>query len=398
MTALIYLDNASTTKMDPEVLEAMLPYLKEEYGNAGTIYSHGRRAKKAIDTAREQVASFIGAKPEQIVFTSGGTEANNMVFFSLLDFLRASEKTHVTTASNEHVSVLNSVRNFCIKHEFDATFLSVNKAGSIDMGNLRAAIRDNTGLVSIMHTNNETGAKNPIEEIGQLCAERGVLFHTDCVQAAGSSALDVNKFPCDFLSLSSHKIHGPKGVGALYVRRSGVCEPLICGGSSQEWGLRGGTENVAGIVGFGAACALADKWLRDNGILTLGYKQCFYNTLDEALTAYGIADIMSVNGAPVIQNGKTLNLTFRGVDAETLLLMLDAKGVCVSAGSACKSHESEPSYVLLAMGLSPEDARSSVRFSFSRMNTEAEVRSAALIVADCVRNLLALANTGKWET
>lgn len=385
---MIYLDNASTTKIDPLVLEAMLPYLKDEYGNAGTLYALGRRANEAIEKARAQVAEFIGAEPEQIIFTSGGTEANNTVFFSLLDFLKASEKTHVITASNEHDSVLKSVRNLCIKDDFHATYLPVNKAGCVEVRNVKSALQKDTGLVSIMYMNNETGSENPITEIGGLCSEHGILFHTDCVQAAGCSKLDVDKFNCDFLSISSHKIHGPKGVGALYVRCRGMCNPLIHGGSSQEFGLRGGTENVAGIVGFGMACALMNKHLHEVDVHTSSLKQIFYNMLANELDKLGASGIFHVNGDAVIKHGKTINLRFDGVDAETLLLVLDARGVCVSAGSACRSHESEPSHVLLAMGIEPEDARNSVRFSFSKMNTEDEVRTAAVIVAECVCNLL----------
>lgn len=387
---MIYLDNASTTKIDPLVLEAMLPYLKEEYGNAGTLYALGRRANEAIEKARAQVAEFIGAEPEQIIFTSGGTEANNTVFLSLLDFLRASEKTHVVTAINEHDSVLKSVRNLCIKHGFHAAYLPVNKAGCVEVGNVKSALQKDTGLVSIMYMNNETGSENPIVEIGELCSERGVLFHTDCVQAAGCSKLDVGKFNCDFLSISSHKIHGPKGVGALYVRHRGMCNPMIRGGSSQEFGLRGGTENVAGIVGFGAACALMNKHLHEVDVHTSALKQIFFNRLSYELDQLGVdvPGTLYVNGDTVIKHGKTINLRFNGVDAETLLLVLDARGVCVSAGSACRSHESEPSHVLLAMGIEPEDARNSVRFSFSKMNTEDEIREAAAIVAECVCSLL----------
>jgi len=380
---MIYLDNASTTRIDPKVLECMIPYMTEEYGNPGTLYKLGRDAKEAVEKARAQVAEFVGAsRPDQIIFTSGGTEANNTVFSSLLDFLRKSEKTHVITASNEHDSVINSVRNLSIKHDFDVSFLPVHKNGHVEAGNLESMIRPDTGLVSVMYMNNETGAENPIEEIGAICAEHGVLFHTDCVQAAGCSKLSVNRFRCDFLSISSHKIHGPKGVGALYVRDRSICEPLIHGGGAQEFGLRGGTENVAGIVGFGAACELMNETLRDVDVHNSALKQVFYNELLERLGKY--RDLVHVNGDLIIKHGKTLNLRFDGIDAETLLLMLDANGVCVSAGSACRSHESEPSRVLLAMGLEPEEARSSLRFSFSKMNTESEVVKAAGIVAMCV--------------
>lgn len=384
---MIYLDNASTTKIDTAVLDAMLPYLKEEYGNAGTLYALGRRANQAVEKARAQVAKFIGAKPEQIIFTSGGTEANNMVFSSLLSFLEQSEKTHVITTSSDHVSVLDSARNLCIKRGFDLTELQVNHHGCVELGSLKSELRENTGLVSIMYMNNETGSENPVEEIGAMCHERGILFHSDCVQAAGCCKLDVEKMNCDFLSLSSHKIHGPKGVGALYVRDMSLITPMIRGGSAQEFGMRGGTENVAGIVGFGAACELMNERLHEIDVHNSMLKQIFYNVLEENLKAQGLQNVLHVNGDLIIKHGKTINIRFDDVDGETLLLMLDAKGIYVSAGSACHSHESKPSHVLLAMGIDPEDARNSIRVSFSKMNTEAEVKYAAGVIANCVAAL-----------
>ena len=384
---MIYLDNASTTRIDPSVLDAMMPFLTDEYGNPGTIYGLGRRAKEAVEKARAQVAKFIGAKPEQIIFTSGGTEANNMVFSSLLSFLEQSEKTHVITTSSDHVSVLNSARNLCIKRGFDLTELQVNHRGCVELGSLKSELRENTGLVSIMYMNNETGSENPVEEIGAMCRERGILFHSDCVQAAGCCKLDVERMNCDFLSLSSHKIHGPKGVGALYVRDISLITPMIRGGSAQEFGMRGGTENVAGIVGFGAACELMNERLHEIDVHNSMLKQIFYNVLEENLKAQGLQNVLHVNGDLIIKHGKTINIRFDDVDGETLLLMLDAKGIYVSAGSACHSHESKPSHVLLAMGIDPEDARNSIRVSFSKMNTEAEVKYAAGVIANCVAAL-----------
>ena len=384
---MIYLDNASTTKIDPSVLDAMMPFLTDEYGNPGTIYGLGRRAKEAVEKARAQVAKFIGAKPEQIIFTSSGTEANNMVFSSLLSFLEQSEKTHVITTSSDHVSVLDSARNLCIKRGFDLTELQVNHHGCVELGNLKSELRENTGLVSIMYMNNETGSENPVDEIGAMCHERGILFHSDCVQAAGCCKLDVEKMNCDFLSLSSHKIHGPKGVGALYVRDMSLITPMIRGGSAQEFGMRGGTENVAGIVGFGAACELMNERLHEIDVHNSMLKQVFYNVLEENLKAQGLQNVLHVNGDLIIKHGKTINIRFDDVDGETLLLMLDAKGIYVSAGSACHSHESKPSHVLLAMGIDTEDARNSIRVSFSKMNTEAEVKYAAGVVANCVAAL-----------
>lgn len=384
---MIYLDNASTTKIDPSVLDAMMPFITDEYGNPGTVYGLGRRAKEAVEKARAQVAKFIGAKPEQIIFTSGGTEANNMVFSSLLSFLEQSEKTHVITTSSDHVSVLDSARNLCIKRGFYLTELQVNHHGCVELGSLKSELRENTGLVSIMYMNNETGSENPVDEIGAMCHERGILFHSDCVQAAGCCKLDVEKMNCDFLSLSSHKIHGPKGVGALYVRDMSLITPMIRGGSAQEFGMRGGTENVAGIVGFGAACELMNERLHEIDVHNSMLKQVFYNVLEENLKSQGLKNVLHVNGDLIIKHGKTINIRFDDVDGETLLLMLDAKRIYVSAGSACHSHESKPSHVLLAMGIDPEDARNSIRVSFSKMNTEAEVKYAAGVIANCVATL-----------
>lgn len=379
---MIYLDNASTTKIDPCVLDVMMPFLVDEYGNPGTVYGLGRRAKEAVERARQQVARFVGADAENIIFTSGGTEANNMVFASLLDFLGKSGKTHIITTKSEHISVLGCARNLYIKHGFDLTELPVSSGGSVELRALQSVMREDTGLVSVMYMNNETGAENPVAGIGAVCRERGVLFHTDCVQAAGCCELDVEKIKCDFLSLSSHKIHGPKGVGALYVRDVSKISPLIYGGPAQEFGFRGGTENVAGIVGFGAACELMHEHLIEIDAHNAALKQGFYDSLVADLRERGLSGICHVNGDMVPGHGKTINLRFDDVDGETLLLMLDAKGVCVSSGSACHSHESKPSHVLLAMGIDPEDARNSIRISFSKMNTEREADYAAHVIAD----------------
>lgn len=399
---MIYLDNAATTKIDPRVLEAMMPYLTDEYGNAGTLYGLGRKSAEAIAKARQQVADLICAKPEQIIFTSGGSEANNMVFAGVKDYLMSIGKTHIVTTEIEHDSVLNAVKNLCktqyvvgdscIKPVFDVEYVSPFRNWYIPYQQVIDCIDEVTdtgtvtGLVSVMHTNNETGLKNLwIEDIGKACRERGVLFHTDCVQAAGCSELNVDDICCDFMSLSSHKIHGAKGVGALYVRDKSVMSPIIFGGSSQEFGLRGGTENVAGIVGFGAACEI----LRLNQKKDIKYiaelMQLLYDSIQKHLTKCGLEKILHINGGDDVGNhGKTINMRFDNVDGETLLLMLDARGVCVSAGSACRSHESKPSHVLLAMGIDQEDARNSIRFSLSRMNTKEEVQEAAKIIADCV--------------
>ena len=386
---MIYLDNASTTPVDPEVLDAMLPYLQEQYGNPGTIYGLGRDAKKAIEKARQQVADFIGAEPRQIIFTSGGTEANNMVFFSLVNYLKSIGKRHLIVSSVEHDSVLKAAHAVCIKSTFYESYLPVNAFGCVNPKELSSLISEDTGLVSIMYMNNETGAENDIVELADVCRKKNVLFHTDCVQAAGCCVVDVNKIGCDFLSLSSHKLHGAKGCGALFVKNPEMLTPTLYGGATQEQGLRGGTENVAAIVGFGKACELMRAQLHDIDIHTSTLKQIFYTALQDRMDALEIGEALHVNGGLgiVIKHGKTLNLRFDGVDAETLLLALDSRGVCASAGSACRSQVSEPSHVLTAMGIESDDARHSVRFSFSKINTEEDVIVAATIVADCVKAL-----------
>lgn len=386
---MIYLDNAATTRIDHEVLDTMMPYLTTMYGNAGTIYKMGRDANIAVEKARRQVADFIGgAMPEQIIFTSGGTEANNLVFQGISNYLISNGKNHIVSSAIEHDSVLNAIRKVCSQKLFDFTLVRPDGTGHIDPQSIKSVLRDGiTGLVSVMYVNNETGSENDIIEIARTCRDNGVLFHTDCVQAAGCSPIDVHKIGCDFLTISSHKIHGPKGVGALYARDPSVLQPLIAGGAFQEFGLRGGTENVAGIVGFGKACEIAREHLRDSDVRCSVLKQLFFSHLKNNLDFYGCGDIIHINGDPVIKHGKTINMRFDGVDGETLLLMLDSKDVYVSAGSACTSHESKPSHVLTAMGVTDEDARNSIRVSFSRLNTEEEVCDAAQIIASCVNTI-----------
>lgn len=383
---MIYLDNAATTQIDRQVLDAVMPYLTSQYGNAGALYGFGRSANEAVQKARSQVSEFINAKPEQIIFTSGGSEANSMVFHGLKDYLKSVGKTHILVSSVEHDSVLR-VAESLIKEGFYIEYLPVCADGTVSPRVVDAAITSKTGLVSVMFVNNETGAMNSIDEIGAICTKKGILFHTDCVQAAGCHSIDVEEICCDFLSLSSHKIHGCKGVGALFAKDVSRLYPIIYGGSEQEFGLRGGTENVAGIVGFGEACKISGEHFYADTIKLLSLKLQFYTTLvDELKKSNYIGDI-HVNGAPVSSQGKTLNLRFDDVDGETLLLMLDSKGVCISAGSACCNHEVYPSHVLTAMGLSEDEARSSVRVSFSRINTVEEVTEAAKIIAACLQIL-----------
>lgn len=383
---MIYLDSAATTNVASEVLEAMMPYLTDEYGNAGSIYKFGRNAKVAIQKAREQVSCLFNCSPDNVVFTSGGSESNNMVFQGLRYKLMEAGKKHLVVSAIEHDSVLKAAE-MLTKDGFYITYVMPNKDGCINPRIVSDAITEETGLVSVMYVNNETGAVNDIKEIGNICRQKNVLFHTDCVQAAGQYTIDVDKCCIDFASVSAHKIHGVKGIGALYINKHDVC-PLICGGTNQEFGLRGGTENVAGIVAFGQAAELTIKNLREDLIRISVLKQQFYRAFCKAfIEAGGNTETIHINGQPVVEPGKILNIQIDGIDAETLLLMLDAREIYISAGSACRSHEANPSHVLKAMGLTDDESRSSIRISFSRYNTEDEVFEAAEKIALCARAL-----------
>lgn len=381
---MIYLDSASTTEMSTEVVGAMFPYLTSRYANPNSAHKLGREARRAIDNAREQVASLLKCEPENIVFTSGGSEANSMVFHGLKNKLKEAGKTQILVSQTEHISVLNAVAQL-EKEGFDVIYLPVSENGTVFERTVREAITDKTGLVSVMAINNETGVENDIFGIGRLCRGKGILYHTDCVQAT-TLILDSNyKLPCDFISISGHKIHGPKGVGALYIANRDGFEPLVCGSKSQEFGIRGGTENVSGVVGFGEACW---QLLTANVYFASRLRNEFLHALRRNLEILGTKNIATVNGLFLPPFSSILNVRFDGVDNETLLLLLEANGVIASAGSACHDNESEPSHVLKAMGLSDEEARSSVRFSFSSYNTEEEVAEAAKIVAKSVEKML----------
>lgn len=386
-----YLDNAATTRPFQMVVEKMLPFLTESYGNAGSTHQLGREAAKAVCQAREYVAAFLGAQPEQIIFTSGGSEANTLAICGAEHCLDGSfyGNKSILTSQLEHESVLNAATHTANRAKC-ATVLFANpkRDGTVPAENVGAKMDGTVALVSLMYVNNETGSINPVDDIATLCMKRGIPFHTDCVQAAGCLPLNVKTIGCNFLSISSHKIHGPKGVGALFVSDKSMLEPLIHGSRSQEFGLRGGTENVAGIVGFGEACRIyMDNW-KAFATKTEAVKQVFYTTLRKEL-----GDSFTVNGQNVLSPGKILSLTFQNVDAQTLLLMLDAKGVCVSTGSACNAHSMEPSRVLKSIGMSDEQAHSTIRVSFSALNKEEEIICAAKIMAECV-NILRATNTG----
>ena len=387
---MIYLDNAATTQIDPRVVEAMLPFLTEQFGNPGSLYRLGRDAKAAIEKARERVAKFMGAEPEQIIFTSGATEANNMVFEITRPHLVSVGKTHILTSQIEHKSVLRSVRRLLEECGFEATFAGLSRTFSRYPDSLSQSMCDKTGLVSVMYANNEIGHTFDVRHIGMVCQRRDILFHTDCVQAAEYLPLNMEKIGCDFATISAHKIHGPKGIGALFVKDPEMwwSHPMILGGESQEFGMRGGTENVAAIVGFGRACEIIMSERSFAGQDRLEHmKSSFLYELGDKLDNAGVQ--WYLNGCSHIAT-KTLNIRVDGVDAESLILLADSAGVCISAGSACNSKEHTPSHVLTSIGLNAEQAKSSFRVSFSRTNTQEEACEAGKIIGECILTLRGL--------
>ena len=364
---MIYLDNASTTRMAEEVLEEMMPYLKDEYGNPGTTYGLGRNAKEAVEKARERVADFMGADPENIIFTSGGTESNNTIVKS---FTKTQNKMLISR------------------------MLGVNEAGIIDMDEFYKDIETGSfGFVSVMYMNNETGMIQPVRDIYNLCKDKGIWVHSDCVQAAGCLKLDVGEF-CDSASISAHKIHGPKGVGALYVKDLDrfPFSPMIYGGHSQEFGYRGGTENVPGIVGLGKACDI----INSNEEITFSQiksrKRLMWAVMQKEFADVGLLDKLHLNCDNLDQFGKTLSVRIDGVDAETMVILSSIDGVCISAGSACRSSEQEPSYVLTSMGLTDDQARNTIRVSVSKYTSVGEIRDGASIIAKNALRLISMSN------
>ena len=361
----VYADNAATTRIAPQVLDAMLPYLKEEYGNPSTLYKLGREAKIAIEKAREQVAQVIGAKAkEEIFFTGSGTEADNMALKGVLYGPAGKGKKHLITTKIEHHAILHTALAL-EKEGVQVTFLDVDKTGRVDLEELKQAITPDTALVSIMAANNEVGTIQPIEEIGKICREKGVLFHTDAVQAFGHMPLDVNKMNIDLLSLSAHKINGPKGSGALYIRRGLGLRPVIEGGG-QERNRRSGTENVAGIVGLGQAAQLAME--------TMEEESARLKALAKKLTD-GVLQIPEtiLTGDPENRLPGACSFAISAIEGESLVLYLDMEGICTSTGSACSTGSLDPSHVLMAIGLSHEVSHGSLRVTLGRFNTEEEV-------------------------
>jgi len=377
----IYFDHNATTPVHPDVKTAMLPYYEELFGNASSVHSYGREAREAIDNAREQVALLIGAKsPTEIVFTSGGTESDNHAIKGVAYYnLYRDKGNHIITSPIEHHAVTNTCE-YLAKRGFEVTYLKVNKYGEIDLNHLSDSVKDTTMLISVMHANNEMGTIQPMAEIGKIAKERGILFHTDAVQAVGKIPVDVNELGVDLLSLSAHKIYGPKGIGALYVRRGIKIDSLLHGGH-HERNRRAGTENVPQIVGLGKACELAKMRLGTEGERLWQLTEKLRIGLHEKL------DFVHQNGHPEKRLPGTLNLSFEFIEGEGLILNLDMLGICVSTGSACTSGSLEPSHVLTAMGAPPELAHGSVRFSLGAENTEEEVNYALEAIPTIVNRL-----------
>jgi len=375
----IYLDNNASTPVLPEVMDAMRPHFGEHFGNASSIHHHGQETRAAVERARESVAALLGCRSSEIVFTSGGTEADNLALAGV-----AKAGDHVITSSIEHHAVL-----FACKHLEDrgceVTYLAVDGRGLVDPGDVRRALRPDTKLISIMMANNETGVLQAVEEIGKIAAEADVLFHADAVQAAGKVPVDVKLIGCDLLSISGHKIHGPQGVGALYVRKGTRLEPLFYGGR-HERSRRAGTENVPGIVGLGKAAELAMEGFKhgdDKNAAELRdrLQRGILSQIDDA----------SVNGEGATRVPNTTNIHFENIDGESMVIALDLKGLAVATGAACASGAIEPSHVLLAMGLRPDQARGSIRFSLGKQNTAEEVDFALALVPETVARLRELA-------
>ena len=377
----IYLDHAATTPTRPEVMKAMLPNFTDAFGNPSSIYSYGQEAKGAVEEARINVAELIGARSEEIVFTSGGTEADN---FALKGVAYANEHkgNHIITTSIEHHAVME-VCKFLERRGFKITYLPVDEYGLVDPDDVEKAITDKTILISVMHANNEVGAIEPVEKIGEIAREAEVYFHTDAVQTVGHIPVNVDKLKVDLLSISAHKLYGPKGVGALYVRKGTKLVSLMHGGE-QEKRRRAGTENVPAIVGLGKAVELAGQEMDKEIERLAGLRDKLIKGLMERI------DHIRLNGHPKKRLPNNVNVSVDFVEGESMLLNLDLEGVCASTGSACSSASLEPSHVLLALGLSPEQAHGSLRFTLGRENTEADVERVLEVLPAIVAKLRAM--------
>ena len=364
MSDIKYFDHAATTKMSKEVLEAMMPYLTDYYGNASSVYSIGRKSREAVEAAREKVAAAIGAKAKEIYFTAGGSESDNTIIKGVAK-AKNNKGNHIITSKIEHPAVLETCKQL-EKEGFEVTYLDVDSRGVVDLEQLKASIKPETILISVMFANNEIGTIQPIKEIGAIAKENHVLFHTDAVQAVGNTPIDVKEMNIDFLSMSAHKFYGPKGVGAMYIRTGVVIDKLIAGGH-QERSKRAGTENVPGIVGMGKAIETACSSIEKNAAYLSGLRNYFMDEVGKR-----IPHIRKNSNTDCCLPG-TANISFKYIEGESLLFMLDAKGICASSGSACTSGSLDPSHVLLAIGVPVEVAHGSLRISIGLENTKEDI-------------------------
>jgi cysteine desulfurase len=371
----VYLDKNATTPVLPEVFEAMRPFYLEEFGNASSIHHYGQHARAAVEKARAAVAALLNARPAEIVFTSGGTEADNLGIFGLVQ-----RGDHVITSTIEHSAVTNTCKRL-EQMGCEVTYVPVNARGEIYPGNVSAALRPNTRLISIMMANNETGVIQQVEEIGKIAEEADVFFHTDAVQAAGKAPIDVKQIACDALSISGHKIHAPQGTGALYIKKGTLIQPQIYGGSHERQ-RRAGTENLPGIVGIGKAAEISKQWLESGGPAEMAAMRD--RLQDAVLSAMEDAGVNGL-GAPRVPN--TTNLWFDHIEGEALVIALDLKGLAVSSGAACSSGAIEPSHVLLAMGLPHQRARASIRISLGKQTTQDDIDFAIKVIPETVARL-----------
>lgn len=374
----IYMDHSATTPLAPEVLDAMMPYFSERFGNASSLHEFGREAREAVEAAREKAAHLIGAKPDEIYFTSGGTESDNLALKGVA-LHKAAKGRHIITTSIEHPAILEVCRHL-EHHGCEVTYLPVGSDGIIRPEDVEAAVRDDTIMISVMHANNEIGTVQPVEEIGSIAAEHDVYFHTDAVQSAGKIPVDVDRMGIDLLSISAHKLYGPKGTGILYVRGSTKIESIIQGGG-HERGLRSGTENVPGIVGLGRAAELAISIMDSEAARLTGLRDWFARFVDERI------EDSWLNGHPTKRLPSNLNFGFDRVEGESLMLYLDAKGIAVSTGSACSSKKLEASHVLRAIGLPQERCHGSLRITMGRDNAGEDAKYAAECLVEAVERL-----------
>jgi cysteine desulfurase len=377
----VYLDYNATTPMDRGVLEAMLPYCMEDFGNASSIHSAGQRARAAVERARESVATLLDAKPSEIVFTSGGTESDNLALLGIVAATEGGEK-HIITTSIEHRGVLSACETL-ERQGAEVTYVPVSREGIVDPEDIRAALRPQTVLISVMHANNELGTIQPAEEIGRIAREAGICFHCDAIQSVGKLPVNVDLLNVNLLSLSAHKMYGPKGVGALYIREGTQIEPQLHGGHRKR-DRPPGTENVPGIVGFGMAAEVARMRVMEDAVRISELRDRFEETLLESVPG------VFINGDRRSRVANTTNLTFAAAGGEALVIALDLQGIACSTGAACSSGATEPSHVLTAMGLSIEEARSSLRFSLGRATTAEEIDHAMTVIPGVVGRLRAL--------